>query len=350
MSERELATIQKITSIEKHPNADTLDIATIKGWNVIVKQGIHKVNDLVAYFEIDSFLPVKEQYEFLRKGNFKSTQNLGDGFRLRTMKLRGVVSQGLILPLSAILNDLEDQNYFGDEGEDLTEILGIQKYEKPIPSNLQGKVRGNFPSFIPKTDQERVQNLTKRDYDAHGLETFEVTTKLDGSSMTVYHNEGQIGVCSRNFDLDETEDNLFWQVYHKCGMDKIFNNDFNDDKPRHTNFALQGELVGPGVNNNHSKLTQHDFYLFDVYLIDQKRYLNPSERQEYFNELKNVGINIKHVPILDTWDEMPDKDTALSMAEHEFNGHQAEGIVFKSMTSQFSYKAISDKYLLKHNE
>jgi ATP-dependent RNA circularization protein (DNA/RNA ligase family) len=168
--------------------------------------------------------------------------------------------------------------------------------------------------------------------------------------MTVYYNEGQIGVCSRNFDLDETEDNLFWQVYHKCGMDKIFNNDFDDDIHRHTNFALQGELVGPGVNNNHAKLTEHDFYLFDVYLIDQKRYLNPSERQEYFNELKNVDINIKHVPILDTWDEMPDKDTALSIAEQEFNGLQAEGIVFKSMTSQFSYKAISDKYLLKHNE
>jgi RNA ligase (TIGR02306 family) len=178
MSERELVTIQKITELLEHPNADKLEIAIIKGWNVVVQKGLHQKNDLVAFYEIDSFLPVEEQYEFLRKGNFKSTQNLGDGFRLRSMKLRGVLSQGLILPLSAISNNLEDQNYFGDEGEDLTEILGVEKYEKPIPSNLQGKVRGNFPSFIPKTDQERVQNLTKRDYDTHGLEAFEVTTNL----------------------------------------------------------------------------------------------------------------------------------------------------------------------------
>ena len=96
---RKLATVERIVSLEKHPNADTLDLIGVRGWTVISKSDQHKINDLVVYFEIDSFLPVDDRYEFLRKGGFKSTKNLGDGFRLRTMKLRGEVSSGLILPL-----------------------------------------------------------------------------------------------------------------------------------------------------------------------------------------------------------------------------------------------------------
>lgn len=172
--ERKLATIRKIENLEPIEGKDLIELATLDGWQAIVKKGEYTIGDLVVYCEIDSFLPVKEEYEFLRSRCFKSTKNLGDGFRIKSMKMGGVLSQGLVLPLS-IINDFdksditveEDEDTISFElplgksllplnvGDDVTELLGIQKYEQPIPANLAGKVRGNFPSFIPKTDQER---------------------------------------------------------------------------------------------------------------------------------------------------------------------------------------------------
>lgn len=162
--------------------------------------------------------------------------------------------------------------------------------------------------------------------------------------MTVYIHEGKIGVCSRNWDLDDTEDNLYWKVFHKCEMNRI------SCSPIH-NIALQGELVGPGVNHNRAKLTEHDFYLFDIYLIDERRYMTPQERLYFFKYIcDDCGMNIKHVPIIACYSEMLDKENALKFAEHLFNNEEAEGIVLKSTTSGFSYKAISNKYLLDNDE
>lgn len=174
---RKLVSIQKISEIKPHPNADAIELATVRGWQVVVKRGEFKPGDFAVYFEIDSFLPIREEFEFLRKSCFRTHPELGDGFRLRTIKLRGELSQGLLLPISILENHkiktnqevqcvgrrIWDEKWQCwsqcivplEEGADLTEFLEVQKYEPPVPTQLAGNAKGNFPSFIRKTDQER---------------------------------------------------------------------------------------------------------------------------------------------------------------------------------------------------
>ena len=206
--ERKLASIKKITNIQPIEGADMIELASVGGWNVVVAKNVnHKVGDLVIYCEIDSFLPIKEEFEFLRKSSYKKMDEQ-EGFRLKTMKLRGQLSQGLILPIS-ILNPPGTNIYVESfEGLDVTEMLGIVKYEPPIPTQLAGKVVGGFPSFIQKTDEERIQNLSNEYEHYKTNHKFFVTEKLDGTSMTVYLNEGKFGVCSRNWELEKDEEKV----------------------------------------------------------------------------------------------------------------------------------------------
>ena len=230
-----------------------------------------------------------------------------------------------------------------EEGADLTELLGIQKYEAPIPACLAGEVRGNFPSFIPKTDQERIQNLTSYfwSWREEPME-FEVTEKLDGSSMTVYQNQGVQGVCSRNLDLKETEQNTFWRVAKAAQL---------HEKIGDRNLALQGELVGEGIQGNRYKLKGQHFFVFDIYDIDESRYLTHQERVAFCAE-----NNISHVPVLGTTklDIYANVSSILEDAEGESDlclGVEREGLVFKSLLhSDVSFKAISNKFLLKGGE
>jgi RNA ligase (TIGR02306 family) len=189
--ERKLASIRKVTDIQEIVGADAIEVAVVGGWKVVTKKGEYEPGDLCVYCEIDSFLPIKEEFEFLRKSSYKK---MGDqeGFRLKTIKLRGQVSQGLILPMSVF----GDFGWTAYEGLDVTERLGIVKYEPPIPAELAGKVKGPFPSFLHKTDEERVQNISV-EYSAmcyRSEHKFYVTEKLDGSSATFYFRKGEFGV------------------------------------------------------------------------------------------------------------------------------------------------------------
>ena len=171
--ERKLASIKKIDKITKHPNADSLEICHVGGWRVVTKIGEYIEGDLAVYFEIDSFLPMEKDFEFLRKSSYKKMGDI-EGFRLKTIKLREELSQGLLLPLSILEKDDEmkigiskqpwgDQLQLGpyddaiviEEGSDVTAYMCVLKYEPPIPASLAGKVKGGFPGFIRKTDEER---------------------------------------------------------------------------------------------------------------------------------------------------------------------------------------------------
>ena len=178
--ERKLASVRRITDIQPIPNADAIEVVVVGGWKVVTKKGEFNVGDLCVYCEIDSFLPILPQYEFLRKSSYKKLSTGEEGFRLRTIKLRGQVSQGLVLPLSVLPGGRE---LF--EGMDVTEVLSITKYEPPIPASLAGKVKGLFPSFLHKTDEERLQNLDS-EYPFDSNKKYYVTEKLDGSSATFY--------------------------------------------------------------------------------------------------------------------------------------------------------------------
>lgn len=204
---RKMATIQIIRDITPIEGADAVVLAHINGWSAVVKVGEFSVGQYVVFCEIDSWMPHKIA-PFLSKGK-EPREYLGvKGDRLRSVKLRGALSQGLILPL----NILPTGSY--TEGEDVSKILGIVKYEPPVPVQLAGQVKGNFPSLVSKTEEERVQNI--RGLEKYLDEVFVETEKLHGTSVSFVLNEnGELEVCSRNLSLKEDENNLYWKLAKK---------------------------------------------------------------------------------------------------------------------------------------
>lgn len=343
---RKLATIRKIKELRPIPDADAIELAIVDGWNVVVAKNVgHKEGDLVVYCEIDSFLPIEPEFEFLRKTSYKK---MGDdeGFRLKTIKLRGQVSQGLILPLKDAYTIYQrtrpSLNLEWFEGLEVTDMLGIVKYEPPIPAQLAGKIKGMFPSFLKKTDEERVQNLAK-EYEQLRLSSehqFYVTEKLDGSSATFYFNDGSFGVCSRNLDLLETEDNTFWKVAYDLKIKEKL-------ESYGRNIAIQGELIGEGIQGNPYKIKGHSVRFFNVFDIDTQEYYG----LPMFLATMEHTFNLETVPVLDINFKLPETvEELLKIAEdksvlnHDFD---REGIVIRSMDRKISFKAISNKFLLK---
>jgi RNA ligase (TIGR02306 family) len=330
--ERKLASIQKIADIQPIPNADAIEVVVINGWKVVTKKGEFKVGDLCVYCEIDSFLPILPKYEFLRKSSYKKMENGLEGFRLRTIKLRGQVSQGLVLPVSVLP---EGRTLF--EGLDVTEVMAITKYEPPVPANLAGKVKGHFPSFLIKTDEERVQNLTGT-YPFDKSLRFYVTEKLDGSSSTFYFKDGEFGVCSRNLELLETPDNTFWKVARQLKLEEILGT-FDE------NICLQGELIGEGIQGNPYKIKGQTVRFFNAFNINQHRRLSFSEFYEIMNK-----FNLDTVPVLDENFTLPDTiDELLSFSEGKSllnRETEREGLVIRSQDCEISFKVISNQFLL----
>lgn len=342
---RKMATIRKIDEIRPIEGADAIEAAVVGGWVVVIKKGEFKVGDLAVYLEIDSWVP-NELAPFLSKGNEPRVYNGVRGERLRTVKLRGQVSQGLLLPLSVFPHSL-GFSYATDKtvGEDVSHWLGIQKWEAPIPAQLAGDVEGPFPTVIPKTDQERIQNLTEqlREWQGNTDFTWEITEKLDGSSMTVFVNGDTEGVCSRNWNLKETAGNTLWKVARREGLiDRI--------RATGRNLALQGELIGEGIQGNSYKVTGQDFFVFDIFDIDRGDYMTPFERRVFCDT-----HGIKHVPVLAKDMVIQEWVTGLlTMADGQsvLNPKTArEGLVFKSNVFDGpSFKAISNRWLLKNGE
>ena len=332
---RKMATIRQIDALNPIEGADAIECATIGGWKVVVKKGEFSVGTLAVYCEIDSWIPT-ELAPFLSKGKEPREFEGIRGERLRTVKLRGQLSQGLLLNLDTAL---PQTNSFV-EGDDVSETLGIVKWERPMNAQLAGMAKGNFPSLIPKTDQERAQNLVGEILAAAQAGTqFEITEKLEGSSMTVYLIDGVFGVCSRNLDLKETADNTFWQVARQEQIEqKMRDHGWG-------NWAVQGELIGPGIQGNIYKLSKPEFRVFDVYNIQAGEYIQPVHRRALIDRM-----GLLHAPVL-----LIDKDLGVGSVdelllwaegESKLDKTEREGIVFKEAKGGMSFKAISNKYLL----
>ena len=340
--ERKLASIRKISDLSPIEGADKIELATIDGWKVVVAKDVnHKVGDLIVYCEVDSFLPIEPEFEFLRKSSYKKMSDGNEGFRLKTIKLRGQISQGLILPLKDAYVVFKrntpniDMDWF--EGLDVTEMLNIIKYEPPIPAQLSGMVKGNFPSFLKKTDEERVQNLVK-EFPIYQLDKFYVTEKLDGSSVTYYVKDGVFGVCSRNLDLLEDENNSMWKFAIESGLrDRLVG--------LGKNLAVQGEIIGEGIQGNPYKRIGQTVRIFNGFDIDKYDYLSLSELIELVKVLE-----VRTVPILDLDFTLPDTiDELLSYADSKSvlnEKFDREGVVIRSHDRKISFKAISNKFLL----
>jgi RNA ligase (TIGR02306 family) len=341
---RKMATVRRVDAVNPIPDADAIEVATVGGWRVVIKKGEFVSGDLAVYCEIDSWIP-NDLAPFLSKGSEPRVYNGVVGERLRTVKLRGQVSQGLLLPHDIVWDkNMFDFNRF-DAGDDVSELLNIQKWEAPIPAQLAGEVRGMFPGFIPKTDQERIQNLTAEfaDWTERKLH-WEVTEKLDGSSMTVYVFDDDEGVCSRNLNLRETEGNSLWTVARRNDL-------IGKIRSTGQNLAFQGELIGEGIQGNPYKIRGQEFYLFDIYDIDAGRYLTPLERQALAARLRVLCVPTvaAHANPYDTLG-IVDIAQMLKFAEGKsvlMNTTEREGLVFKCHEEAVSFKAISNKFLLK---
>lgn len=342
---RKLATVREISEIRPIDGADAIECAVVGGWTVVVKKGEYEVGDQAIYCEIDSWIPT-ELAPFLSKGKDPREFNGIKGERLRTVKLRGQLSQGLLLPTHiAEWKIAPGEPFVLDVDSDVTELLGIQKWEAPIPAQLAGQVRGNFPSAVPKTDQERVQNLTKEfeQYKSSDL-SFEITEKLDGSSCTMYLPfEGDFEVCSRNLSLKENADNSFWKVALTYGVKERML------MANLTGYAIQGELIGEGIQGNPYKITGQDFFVYDIYDVKRGAYVSAEERTAL---VKLLGL--RHVPVESEAIKISSTFTVADLLKYAegksqlYAGAERKGLVFKCVQDpSISFKAISNKFLLK---
>lgn len=353
---RKLATIRKIDKLLPIEGADLIVTAVIDGWTVVVKKNEFEVGELCVYFEIDSFLPdgnpawqhLVEKHPRMFEGQ--------RGHRLKTVRLRGQVSQGFLAPLS-VLGPPENIFTIGENciGADVSEQLNIKKFELPIPAELAGKVGGNFPGFIPKTDEERCQNIGDDIFVFNANSKYEITMKMDGTSFTGFAKDGVPGVCGRNWELKIDEDNATNSLVRMYVDSRLQDVLLAFGK----NIAIQGELMGPGIQGNRENLKTHKLFVFNMYDIDAKRYLEPLERHNVLNELWVMGLNrdmVEHAPVLSTGATMAELGISnvqelLKFAEGPSYNHPVrEGLVFKRVDGAFSFKAISNLFLLKEKD
>ena len=364
---RKLVTIRKINSIITMEGYDQIALAMVDGWTTIIKKDEFKEGDLCLFFEIDSFLPEDTRFSFLGKiTEFEGKK----GYRLKTKKLKTYLSQGLALPLSMFPEITSTQQDF-----DYSSQLNVIKYDneqqeyEQKPGLKSGKPRGSFPSKIPKTDQPRIQNLVTY-FSTMTDEEFEETLKLDGSSMTCYkvaynpsrwekfkaffgfkHPENHFGVCSRNLELKRTANAT--QIFDNQGKVSVYDQSdfwstaikYDIESKLPAGYAIQGELIGPKIQANHEKVTELEYYVFDVFNIKTGLYLLPTERREFC-----ALHNIPHVPVIST-NFKPLQlglDNLLKHVEGQSMnpGTVSEGRVYKHTTKPISFKAISNNYLL----
>jgi RNA ligase (TIGR02306 family) len=239
-------------------------------------------------------------------------------------------------------------------GTDVTALLNVTKYEPVVPAHLSGMVKGNFPSFLHKTDEVRLQSEPNVLVEASNKGLVLIgTLKMHGTSFTAYRRDDEFGVCSRNLNLKETEDNAHWKMARKLKLEEILH---SEDR----NLCIQGEMVGPGIQANRLGLKEIDLYLFNLYDIDSGKYLN-REDLIGFGKKHNIKI-VDTVHIIQLGNDVVPKsvDYFLSIANelNYNNGTPAEGIVWRPavetysdvLKGRLSFKTISNRFLEKYKE
>lgn len=344
--QRKLASLQTIKELAPIDGADLIEKATVLGWQLVVKKGEFQIGDPCIFVEPDAFLPIRKEFEFLRKGCFKTLADGREGFRLRTVRLRGMISQGLALPLS-LFNETKDIVF--EEGLDITNLLSIVKYEPPIPAHLAGEVKGTRPHFVPVTDEPRVQT----DFVIPMMNSFigeqcYVTQKIDGSSISIHLRDGEFGVCSRNLELRETAGNSQWKLARLMDIE-------NKLRSVGRNIVLQGEIFGEGIQGNPEKLIGQRINFFNVFDADAHRYMDFADMRKFLSDL-----DLPMVPVLDeclTMHNDMERWVEMSKFRSTINPDSwAEGIVIRPLVEKrfngerFSFKVINPIFLLEQEE
>lgn len=359
---RKLATLRTISDIRPIKGADQIEVAQVDGWECVVKKGEFNAGQSIVYIEVDSVVPPRPEFEFLRERKF----------RVRTIKLRGQVSQGLVLPLSI----LPDGSY--DLGDDVTEILGITKYDpeavqeaklaarQPKTPNsplakflmrfgwyrklfMKPKRKGGFPDWIVKTDETRIQNLTtlfniERDKGTK----FSVTEKMDGQSATYFlrkvsRRKYEFGVCSRNIRLGTPDNSSYWTIARKYNIENVLKQLIGE----HQTIVLQGEICGDGVQGNKYRIGGYDIFAFNLIYPDHK-----CTTAEIEKLLEPFGI--KTVPIVEEDKQLP--ETIAELVEYSKGQsvvrleQKREGVVMRNARGNISFKVINPDFLLAEKD
>lgn len=353
---RKLASVQRVLSVEPIEGADKIEKLKVLGWQLVSGKGNFKPDDLCIFLEIDSVPSDTPSFDFLWQPSPKVDEHGAtihqpkvprpDNFKLRSKRLRGVLSQGLALPVSIL-----PEGVTPTEGLDVTELLQITKWEPPIQAAAR-EVEGTFPTHLfPKTDEIRVQAIPEILDELRGIECY-IAVKMDGQSLTfARYNDGGVDtnkVCMRNFAVKDLPDSPHWEM---AGRLRIF-----EKLP--LGFAVQGELCGTGIQANRIGLKQREFYAFQVYNIENQEYLN---FRDFLHFCDMLGVPT--VPIEWTGELNETLESILARAEGKYpNGHHREGIVIRPTVertspvitafngggaARTSFKAINNSFLLK---
>lgn len=314
-----LTQVCKILEINPIPDADRIEKVRVLGWDCVVQKGLHNVGDLVLFIFPDTLVPKK----FL-----DSTYEGDEKVRLKTIKMRGQFSAGLILPMMEVKKTLGWDTLYPSEGDDLAELLGIEKYEKPMPAQLAGSINGHFPRhIIEKTDEDNYRSNPDALTELRNLgdEPLVATIKADGSSGTflVDPSDGVFKVCSRNYELKKDVTNSFWKVAEQFKIEGAI-------RESGKNLAIQGELVGEGVQGNPMGFKGLNLLVFLIKDLDTGRWFSWDETVDFC--LKN-RINVVDEVLCVKASELPDSDQLQEMANKlkYNNGRPAEGMVIRPM-------------------
>ena len=340
---RKLASVVRVGAVTGLPGADGLCRVALegRGWQVVVRRGLVAPGARAVYFEIDSALPLDDARFARLAADAPSEWKRGkEALVVHSARLGGVLSQGALLPLG-----LFPELAGCAEGADVTARLGVSLDRSGECVQGRQEARGPFPGFMPKTDEERIQNLPEYFRTMRGR-FFEVTEKLDGTSMTVFHSRlfqggSPFRVCSRNLDLRATEESPYWQVARKYDLARKLRTWARE-------LAFQGELVGPGVNGNRGGYPELEWRVFRIWDIARSCFLETTERRALCRRL-----GIPHVPVVNAASPLFDRYPTLNLLMEYADGPGAtgrprEGLVFKEAGSCFpvSFKAVSNRYLL----
>lgn len=343
---RKLASVQRIWKIEHIEGADKIELAHVLGWQCVVNKGQFKPMDIGVYFEIDSFLPVRPEFEFLRSSSYKKTDVMGEGFKLKTMRFRGQISQGLLLPLSLFPEIPADTEI----GTSVAELLGVRKWEIEERATTGGTVIGNLPYDVPHTDETRVQAQPDLIQEFAGLNYY-ISTKMDGSSHSLSVDENGFHVTGHNFEYKDDGTSSFYEFVKARGYQEKIEKFVKDNELK--TLTIQGEFCAPGIQQNRLRLAKPEWYVFTVRENGSRVGLD-----RMLLICMHIGLNV--VPIEEIGIDLPSKystvEALLERADGDYpNGGKKEGIVIRPVEPVFcplisaplSMKVVSNKYLLK---
>ena len=336
--ERKLASIQQISNIEAIAGADRIVKATVLGWAVVVLKDEFQIGDNCIYMEVDSFLPITdERFAFLKDSSYRNNDYMGEGYRIRTARLRKQISQGVLMR-----TELFPEIAGLSVGEDVTSLLGIVKYEMPEQNTGFGVATGGFHPFAHKTDELRIQSEPKLLQILKGV-AYYISTKMNGTSTTISVDDGLVRVFNRNREIQNDDTSIVWNFIHKHGLDLKMQAYGGD-------FSIQGEFCGPGIQGNHLKLKEFQLYLYNAN--------DPWGNRGTLDDLMHISedLGLEMVPI----DEIgPSFDYTLEelleMAKGRYeSGIHREGIVIRPLVPfeaegmhALSFKVINNDFLLK---